>query len=815
MNSSNNQSTSASHSSNRSPQKSIASTSSVVRPSNTQQTTSSLYSSSSSSSNQGISSQSFTVNLSTRTDDDTSDSDDTACQVINVKNEVICISSDSEDSVNENIDKLIYCSICKKKQNTNHNCSQYNKEFSTCLVPNCNILSRSIKDITPHYRQHMALPSNALLCQFCYQPVQMFECDNNGRHMNCVTINVFKCYTCNMRFNSMAEFANHKLKTHKCQLINHAGNYLCLFCENSSSDLMMINEHMKNCRDIIQKVNDTKVQSKPIKNKAQLFSKIILNDETNVPKSAIELKRLKEKKNPRSSQHVLFTCIKPSCNLIFYNFSVFKFHHRKHFEIGNNELICWQCCSPFSNLNCLRLHQVRGNCVTPGMFKCCQCDEGYDDIQSLSVHKYTVHDGNLIISKKGKKSMMCAFCRIDIDINYFKEHLVNCASNNMNKIPPKPTLLKKGKWHKCSICGKICLTAAALSSHKKVHNSSSPKKPVRKRISNTSNSILKTEHQLANTSNSAESISDIVNQTSSTSQINDMNTSTSDNMDNTIDSIVADEEINRMSSISSQCETSKINYDIFPFAGGFYSCILCSKKFAGKMGLSRHWPFCSKMRRSNYELPQNYYCTKCEENYNRITFGHHWKINHGKRLSCQKNKRFSCTKCPFKFAYKIALSMHNEHVHGCQENSVLNNTVDNDLLPNVTMSSARNNIEVGLTEDSEFNTKIEYGKKASTSKMKENDEVNIKIEHDVNEQDVDIQTVDLYDSEMAIEEQIINKNAVVVDTTNTNEETKNDKNVNRVDNVKPIISGLQTNSDEVVAINSTQNINKVVNEDKM
>lgn len=712
-------STSASHSfihSQKKPKKSVSNTN--ILPN---------YSSSSNggSYNQSFTNQSTTsMFVSSESDDDTS-----SCLEVNVNNEVIYVSSDSEELANNHFknnsaksEEINYCSICKRKNIFDHDCSHYNKEFSTCLVPNCNILSRSLKDFTPHYRQHIGMPSGVMLCLHCFKENKKSERDVNGFHTRCCTLNLFKCFACNIVFNTMPEFASHKLKTHNSRLINFSGNYLCLYCEKSSPDLMKINEHIKHCRENQMKNVEDNVSENGMKQEES--QTMVSNDKRN------EYKRGKDKRIPRSAQHLLFTCLKPSCNLIFQNFAVFKFHHREHFEIGN-KLMCWQCCSPFTNLNGLRMHQVKGNCRTPGMFKCFECPEVFNDLQSLSIHKYTIHDGDLIANKKNKKTIICAFCRVEISIHNFKNHLVKCQYKTEKKILPKPNLIKKTTTKytnsKCEYCGKICLTAAALASHIKVHNNTqSPKKGSIKRLSNTSMKS-KVTYELANTSGYRETDEDINQIPSSTSQSNEPITSNFE-MANTSNSKETYAETDQTSPGSSQSnETAiSINYDSFPFKDNYYFCVKCPKKFSSKKGLKKHWSCCSAIRKikvnSMKNVPHNYYCTKCKEYYTRHSFDEHWKINHGRRLPYHKFKRFSCTKCPFKFVYKIALLMHDEHVHGGLENceNITDETIctDNDVMLPITSETttlddynAEGCIEINKVI---FNGKIEYEETENT-----------------------------------------------------------------------------------------------------
>jgi hypothetical protein len=753
----------------------------------------------STSSNRSSYNQSFTTNQSTRSVSVSSESDDdtSSCQEVTVNNEVIYVSSDGEEMVQNNsvndsatFEDLNYCSICKRKNIFDHDCSHYNKEFSTCLVPNCNILSRSLKDFTPHYRQHIGMPSGVMLCLRCFQENKISERDVNGFHTRCCTLNIFKCFTCNIIFNTMAEFASHKLKTHNGRLINSSGNYLCFYCEKSSPDLMKMNEHIKHCRENQMKnVKDNVTDNCMKHEEPQESETMLLNDKKN------EYKRGKDKKIPRSAQHLLFTCLKPSCNLIFQNFAVFKFHHREHFEIGN-KLMCWQCCSPFSNLNGLRMHQVKGNCRTPGMFKCFECTEVFNDLQSLSIHKYTIHDGDLIANKKNKKTIICAFCKNEISIHNFKNHLVKCQYKIEKKVLPKPHLIKKTKYSnsKCVYCGKVCLTAAALSSHIKIHSPKSlQKKDARKRLSNTSMKS-KVPYELVNTSKiEGEDSNQIL---SSTSQSND--TLTSDyEMANTSDGGKdMYEVINQTSSGSSQSNEMANDYEMFPFVDNYYLCIKCPKKFSSKNGLIKHWNICSSvstMKSSMKNVPHNYYCTKCKEYYTRLSFVEHWKIHHGRRLPYHKFKRFSCTKCPFKFMYKIALLMHDEHVHGGPENSE-NITVetthsDNDvMLPVISNTTSLANcnaedIERLIESDKGFfNGKIEYEGTTNTI-LDIPEELNNENDHDINEQNND--SNDLRNNE----EQ---------DISNNNDDNNSDYvDVHNIQNVDTVIDELNYNKNKI------------------
>ncbi|XP_015374021.1 PREDICTED: zinc finger protein 808-like [Diuraphis noxia] len=400
-------------------------------------------------------------------DDDVNDVDSS-----NYDEETIVLSSDNEENqltfknenFNDETEKLYYCSICQKKNILNHDCSQHTKSFFTCLVPNCNVLSRSKNHFTSHYLLHIGMSSSAVLCDRCFQEIEQSDIDRNGCHIRCNTANAFKCYTCNVRFNGMQEFAFHKLKTHNGLLMDIHGDYLCLHCEESSPELTVINEHMKHCLNNQENnVNAAKMKPK----KPTVNETALLPVQNNYINNASALNNGNKGKIPRTSDHILFTCLKPSCNLIFQTFRIFKAHHRDHFNLGET-LICWQCCKPFNNASHLRAHQVKYNCRTPGMFKCSICPEKFDDIESFSIHKFTFHDGVLMAAKKNRKSIMCAFCQMDINIFNFQSHLIACKKKNVNKNTTK----KQNGTYNCQICGKVFLSSISLSNHSRIHNPS-------------------------------------------------------------------------------------------------------------------------------------------------------------------------------------------------------------------------------------------------------------------------------------------------------------------------------------------------------
>ncbi|XP_025195258.1 zinc finger protein 91-like [Melanaphis sacchari] len=820
---------------------------------------------------QGNSSRSFNTNHSKSTFSDSESDDDTSCLEVKTPVEIIELSSDSEESVKNNFknehinevenEKLHYCSICQKKNILNHDCSQYNKSFFTCLVPNCNILSRSKKDFTPHYRRHIGLSSTAVMCRRCYQEIKKSDRDTNGHyHIRCRTVNLFKCYACNVIFNSMEEFAYHKLKTHNGRLMNSYGNYLCFYCEISSPDLTNIIEHTKHCLEN-QSKNVTEYGIK-LKDSTENVTELLPVKKSTMKNNILERKKGKEKKIPRASTYVLFTCLKPSCNLIFQNFNVFKFHHREHFEFGS-KLMCWQCCVPFSDLNGLRAHQVKG-CRTPGMFKCYECSEQFDDLQSLSIHKYTLHNGDLIANKKNK-TIACAYCHMEIHINNFKSHLIACQYNQVNKnvkIKPKSTYTKKFKGpFKCTICNKVCLTAAALKSHIKVHNPSPTKKTVKKRMSNTS---LRTENFVEVSNSSCKQETDLEVNQSNTSQLNTI-VSIDNDMTNTGENNEMDVEMNTLTDNSSNEALESVNYGVFPIVNKFVKCNNCPRKFKSNSGLARHWQFCCNSIPSSLKSkPHNYYCTKCKKYYTRLTFFQHWKIHHGKRLQCHKFRRYSCKKCPFKFMYKIALSMHNEHVHGEQDNTV---AITSNIPPSSSVvmlpvisetTSLANNIPETTTENNEENNvpikqeanTISNQWEVSNNEIKENI-----IEHDINEKNNEVNdlknnekqdmkyNIDNKDDETNVcTAQDINQ---VADKLNDNETIENlsndedivavnnicstvisecdhnyaDKTITEIDNFETSLSSIKEENqiilnNELVAINETQNISPV-NEPKI
>ncbi|XP_022164751.1 zinc finger protein 84-like [Myzus persicae] len=403
-------------------------------------------------------------NESENIDEESSDYEESV--VLSHHDETVELSSDGDNNMNfknknknNKTEKLYYCSICKKKKILNHDCSQQTKSFFTCLVPNCNILSRSKTHFTSHYRQHIGMSSSAVMCPRCFQKIEQSNIDGNGCHVHCNTLNAFKCFTCNVVFKSMQELAFHKLKTHNGLLMDVHGNYLCLHCEESFPELAVINDHMKYCLE--NQTNNATAASmklkKPTRNKTRRSFR-----KSNVKDVTVH----KNQKNSLTSEHVLFTCLKRNCNLIFQTFRTFKLHYRSHFKLGNT-LMCWQCCKPFSDISSLRNHQFKNNCRTISMFRCFECPEKFGDLEGLSIHKFTYHNGNLMACKKNRKTIKCAFCQMDITIFDFQSHLAKCQKKTVNKT----TCTKKDtRTYNCLICEKVFFSPVSLSNHSRIHN---------------------------------------------------------------------------------------------------------------------------------------------------------------------------------------------------------------------------------------------------------------------------------------------------------------------------------------------------------
>lgn len=134
-------------------------------------------------------------------------------------------------------------------------------------------------------------------------------------------------------------------------------------------------------------------------------------------------RRKKNKKRLLTKNQALFTWLKQNCNLIFNNYKHFQNHIREHFGIGN-KIMCWQCCSAFDNLSDLRRHQRNVDCRTSSSFKCHECFEEHVDLQSLSIHKYIMHNCQEVSAKN--KPVICPHCNVMWDFPQFKEHLFEC-----------------------------------------------------------------------------------------------------------------------------------------------------------------------------------------------------------------------------------------------------------------------------------------------------------------------------------------------------------------------------------------------------
>lgn len=275
--------------------------------------------------------------------------------------------------------------------------------------------------------------------------------------------------------------------------------------------------------------------------------------------------------------------------------------------------------------------------------------------------------------------------------------------------------------------------------------------------------------------------------------------------DNKNMSMYADEDMIPASSNTSRInEKSKTDFAMFPFIDGLYSCIKCPKKFRNKQGLSKHWPFCSKVIPDSLpnlqnNLLKNYYCSECKEYYTRISFGHHWQTHHGIKLFYNK-KQFTCNICSCKFVFKKALKMHIEHVHSIPASS------DAVMLPIVckTTSLAKANKD-NHNEKIAINSKVkrEYGKVDISYNDDDNtDDVVNHIAHSVNQ---------INESKMEMVELITDEDAMGVDGTNEVGKNIAEEIIQDDNDENPIISIKVENLNCYNEINNTQNINENIN----
>ncbi|XP_050062594.1 uncharacterized protein LOC114132680 isoform X15 [Aphis gossypii] len=93
-----------------------------------------------------------------------------------------------------------------------------------------------------------------------------------------------------------------------------------------------------------------------------------------------------------SKSGAFYSCIIPSCKLFFKTFYKFKLHYRQHRNV--NGMVCWTCIKVLPNRSKMRKHKNKDSCKFPGMFVCVSCKESFNDLQSISHHKYIKHIKN-------------------------------------------------------------------------------------------------------------------------------------------------------------------------------------------------------------------------------------------------------------------------------------------------------------------------------------------------------------------------------------------------------------------------------------
>lgn len=339
------------------------------------------------------------------------------------------INNDNMDNFSEN---RVFCYICCKYLNYDHDCTEYNPTMATCMVPNCNVVSKLFKDILPHYYNHAVESSRTQLSRLCFPSYKRNETRTYNLKI-CGLRNIMhrtlKCYECNITFKTMREFTQHKLQNHDCIIRHNTGKYICIHCGISSVEMSFFETHLNVCvkrlfvKRKIKEYNTNNQQSE-------------LNNTTNssrgTKRSKNQIVKLETKKEKIGifKNDMLFTCLNPSCKLIFTSYNTFKNHYRQHFNIEKNSSMCWQCFTPFNRICDLRTHKASNYfCYNHDLFKCQECSEEHDDLETLSVHKFIVHDGELI-NYKHRIYIGCKYCKTQVIVTDLKNHLTNCYMCN-------------------------------------------------------------------------------------------------------------------------------------------------------------------------------------------------------------------------------------------------------------------------------------------------------------------------------------------------------------------------------------------------
>lgn len=339
----------------------------------------------------------------------------------------------SDDDENEEITVPLYCSICKDTK-YEHDCTEYNKELSTCMIPNCNVVFRSTKDFDQHYIKHLGVAPGAVICRLCY--TENKESYTNLPHIQNCNQNVFVCYMCRVLFENMAQIAHHKLKYHKGRLVVN-GTISCLHCEFQSDDMLFVSRHEKDCRkkQIENAVNQTETT----------------NENSRRPYKYIITKNMK-----------FFIC--KQCDEIFGSLINFKKHILGHLVGRKKMFMCWKCLKPQDSRSALLSHQRSDDCnLGPEFLKCNTCGEHFHNIETFSVHRYTKHDALYLYEYP---TIPCPFCKIEFAMKDLKDHLNICSTEKetfrLNNTGDSNNFI-------CTVCNKIFNRKIGYIAHIKTH----------------------------------------------------------------------------------------------------------------------------------------------------------------------------------------------------------------------------------------------------------------------------------------------------------------------------------------------------------
>lgn len=300
---------------------------------------------------------------------------------------------------------------------TDISCENNKIQLFTCTVTNCNKVYDVEAHNIAHYRQHAFIPSNDTICNKCLK-----SSSENNSSSPCIHDKLIGCVECSVYFNSLHDYAKHKLCLHGaiviCSTEQTLGCPVCLanfdnFCEVKITEhyIKCFSRSYKNnilhCKPKLDPLPETVNLSEssntiiPVVKKEEMLGSIIC------PICDYYLKSITEYIDHNSKVHHNITQLKetgiqlcPLCDQNYYSSDyiphINNCTNTMKISIESNDFGCVHCKQIFKNSSpflfrrhynfCKTFSIIFGNVGSSKYYKCSFCTFGSAEMNECVLH---------------------------------------------------------------------------------------------------------------------------------------------------------------------------------------------------------------------------------------------------------------------------------------------------------------------------------------------------------------------------------------------------------------------------------------------